>query len=303
MPIIIPQDLPAAETLIRENIFVMNEIRAIHQDIRPLKIAIVNLMPNKSVTETQLLRLLSNFPLQIQIDLITMDSYQSKNTPAEYLKTFYKSFADISREKFDGMIITGAPVEKMRFGDVSYWSELKEIMDFTRTNVTSTFHICWAAQAALYHHYGVHNHIMDKKVFGVFKHHLNTRAHDLVKGFDDEFYVPHSRWTEINREELDQIEELEIIAESDEAGIYLVVSKDGKYVFSNGHCEYDVDSLNAEYTRDLAKGMDIDKPKNYYPDDDPKQTPRLRWRGHGNLLFSNWLNYYVYQVTPYNLYE
>lgn len=302
MPIIVPQDLPAAETLIKENIFVMNESRAIHQDIRPLRIAIVNLMPNKSVTETQLLRLLSNFPLQLEIYLITTETYQPKNTPPEHLETFYKSFNDIKNEKFDGMIITGAPVEKLRFGDVLYWQEFKELMNYTKDNVTSTFHICWAAQAAMYYHYGIHNYLLDDKLFGVFPHKLNARNYDLVKGFDDEFYVPHSRWTDVKREEILEVPELEIIAESEGAGVYLVASKDGKYIFSTGHSEYDTDSLKGEYERDINKGMNIEVPINYFPNDDPTKPPLTKWKSHANLLFSNWLNYYVYQVTPYDLY-
>lgn len=302
MPIIIPQNLPARDVLEKENIFVMNEYRALTQDIRPLKIAIVNLMPNKSVTETQLLRMLSNFPLQIEIDLIYTETYKSKNTPEEHLKTFYKTFSEIKHLKYDGMIITGAPVEKMRFGDVAYWEELKEIMDFSKTNVTSTFHICWAAQAALYHHYRVHNYILDEKLFGVFKHRVNNKRCELLRGYDDEFWVPHSRHTEVYRHEIEAIEELEILAESDEAGIYLVGSRDGKQIFAMGHSEYDAYTLKDEYVRDKQKGENIKLPKNYFPDDDPSKEPVVRWKGHGSLLFANWLNYYVYQITPYDLY-
>lgn len=302
MPIIIPQNLPARDVLVNENIFVMNEYRALHQDIRPLKIAIVNLMPNKSVTETQLLRMLSNFPLQIEIDLIYTETYKSKNTPEEHLKTFYKTFSEIKHLKYDGMIITGAPVEKMRFGDVAYWDELKEIMDFSKTNVTSTFHICWAAQAALYHHYRIHNFILEEKLFGVFKHKVNNKQCELLRGYDDEFWVPHSRHTEVYRHEIEAIEELEILSESDEAGIYLVASRDGKQIFAMGHSEYDSYTLKDEYVRDKEKGENIRLPKNYFPEDDPSKDPVVRWKGHGSLLFSNWLNYYVYQITPYDLY-
>lgn len=302
MPIIIPQNLPARDVLEKENIFVMNEYRALTQDIRPLKIAIVNLMPNKSVTETQLLRMLSNFPLQIEIDLIYTETYQCKNTPEEHLKTFYKTFSEIKHLKYDGMIITGAPVERMRFGDVAYWEELKEIMNYSKTNVTSTFHICWAAQAALYHHYRVHNYILEEKLFGVFKHRVNNRRCELLRGYDDEFWVPHSRHTEVYRHEIEAIDELEILAESDEAGIYLVASRDGKQIFAMGHSEYDAYTLKDEYVRDLQKGENIRMPKNYFPDDDPNKEPVVRWKGHGSLLFANWLNYYVYQITPYDLY-
>ncbi len=303
MPIIIPQNLPARDVLEKENIFVMNEYRAQHQDIRPLKIAIVNLMPNKSLTETQLLRMLSNFPLQIEIDLIYTETYKSKNTPEEHLQAFYKTFNEIRELKYDGMIITGAPVEKMRFGDVAYWDELKQIMDFSKTNVTSTFHICWAAQAALYHHYRIHNFILEEKLFGVFKHKVNNKHCDLLRGYDDEFWVPHSRHTEVYRHEIEDIPELEILAESEEGGIYLIGSRDGKQIFAMGHSEYDSFTLKDEYARDNQKGDQIAIPKNYFPNDDPAQEPVVRWKGHGSLLFANWLNYYVYQITPYDLYE
>lgn len=302
MPIIVPQNLPARDVLEKENIFVMNESRAMHQDIRPLRIAIVNLMPNKSLTETQLLRMLSNFPLQIEIDLIYTETYKSKNTPEEHLQAFYKTFSEIKDFKYDGMIITGAPVEKMRFGDVAYWEELKMIMDFSKTNVTSTYHICWAAQAALYHHYRVHNFILEEKLFGVFKHTVNNKQCELLRGYDDEFWVPHSRHTEVYRHEIEAIPELEILSESEEAGIYLVGSKDGKQIFSMGHSEYDVYTLKDEYIRDKEKGENINLPKHYFPDDNPDNEPIVKWKGHGSLLFANWLNYYVYQITPYDLY-
>lgn len=302
MPIIIPQNLPARDVLLNENIFVMNEHRAIHQDIRPLKLAIVNLMPDKSTTETHLLRLLSNFPLQITVDLLYTQSYKGTHTPVEHLESFYKTFDDIKQEKYDGMIITGAPVEKLRFGDVLYWEELKEIMDYTVTNVTSTFHICWAAQAGLYHHYGIHNYLLDEKIFGVFRHTVNNKKTDLIRGFDDEFYVPHSRHTEVRREDIDKVPELEVLAESDEAGIYLIASRDGKHIFANGHSEYEADTLKTEYQRDLKQGDKIKLPQHYFPNNDPSQQPIMRWKSHANLLFSNWLNYYVYQITPYDLY-
>lgn len=302
MPIIIPQNLPAADALVKENIFIMNEPRAAHQDIRPLEIAIVNLMPLKSITETQLLRLLSNFPLQMNIDLINTETYTSQNTPIEYLKTFYKTFKDIKDKKYDGMIITGAPVEKLPFGEVAYWDELTEIMDYTRDHVTSTFHICWAAQAALYYHYGIHNYLLPEKIFGVFKHTVNKRSCELLRGFDDEFWVPHSRHTEILREDIEKVPELEILSESNDAGVYLVASRDKKYVFATGHSEYDSYTLKQEYERDLALGDKIQIPRNTFPNDNPDAEPIVRWRSHANLLFSNWLNYFVYQLTPYDLY-
>lgn len=301
MPIIIPQNLPATEILEQENIFVMNAARASHQDIRPLKIAILNLMPIKSVTETQLLRLLSNFSLQIEIDLISTETYSSKNTPQEHLKTFYKTFNDIRNEKYDGMIITGAPVEKLRFGDVVYWNEFKEIMDYTKKNVTSTFHICWAAQAGLYHHYGIHNYVLEDKIFGVFEHWVNNPKTELFRGFDDIFYIPHSRYSEMYRDQIEQRDELEILSESTEGGIYIVASKDGRQIFCNGHAEYDPLTLKHEYERDLTQGLNTKIPKNYFRKDNPNEDPVVRWRGHGNLLFSNWLNYYVYQKTPYDI--
>lgn len=302
MPIIIPENLPAADILASENIFVMNEYRALHQDIRPLRIAILNLMPIKTVTETQLLRMLSNFPIQIEIDLLTTETYQSKHTPAEHLKTFYKTFSDIKHLKYDGMIITGAPVEKMRFGDVAYWKELKEIMDYTVENVTSTFHICWAAQAALYHHYGIHNYLLPEKMFGVFKHRINNPRCELMRGLDDEVFIPHSRHTEVHREEIEKVPELEILLESDEAGVALVISKDGRQVFAMGHSEYDAYTLKEEYERDIRKGEPINIPRHYFIDDDPNKDVIVRWRSHGSLIFTNWLNYYVYQLTPYDLY-
>ena len=247
MPIIIPQSLPARDVLVNENIFVMNDCRAMHQDIRPLRIAILNLMPDKATTETQLLRILSNFPLQITIDLISTETYKCQHTPEDHLQSFYRTFSDIKNEKYDGMIITGAPVEKLRFGDVLYWEEFKEIMDYTVTHVTSTFHICWAAQAALYHHYGIHNYLLPEKLSGIFRHQVNNKKCELLRGSDDEFFVPHSRHTEVRREEIAKVPELEILSESDQAGIYLIASRDGKQVFASGHSEYETDTLKKEY--------------------------------------------------------
>lgn len=301
MPIKIPADLPAKEILTNENIFVMDEDRAYHQDIRPLKIAILNLMPTKSVTETQLLRLLGNTPLQVEITLVHPESYVSKNTSEEYLISFYNTFSEIKDKKFDGMVITGAPVEQMEFEEVDYWKELTEIMDWTKTNVTSTFHICWGAQAGLYHHYKINKHTVDKKIFGVFSHKVKYSAANLLKGFDDEFLAPHSRHTTIYKEDILAVPDLKILTESDEIGVHIVASKEGKQIFVMGHSEYDPLTLKWEYDRDVQKGLAIDIPKNYYPNDDPSKEPRVLWRGHANLLFSNWLNYYVYQETPYLL--
>lgn len=297
MPIIIPQDLPAAETLVHENIFVMNECRALHQDIRPLRIAILNLMPTKIATETQLLRLLGNIPIQVEVELLCTETYQPKNTPREHLLKFYKNFRQVKDQKFDGMIITGAPVEQLEFEDVEYWEELQEIMDFTIHNVFSTFHICWGAQAGLYHHYGIPKYPLPEKMFGVFPHTVNDKRNKLVRGFDDVFYVPHSRYTEVRRKDIEKVKELEILSESEVAGVYLVASKDGRHIFATGHSEYDPLTLKAEYDRDIAAGLNIKVPQNYYPDDDPAKEPIVKWRGHANLLFSNWLNYYVYQET------
>lgn len=302
MPINIPDNLPAKEILKNENVFIMMHERAIHQDIRPLKIAILNLMPTKIVTETQLLRLLGNTPLQIEITLIHTKTHTSKNTPAEHLITFYNTFYEIKNEKFDGLIITGAPVEKMEFEEVEYWDELTEIFEWSKTNVTSTLHICWGAQAGLYYHYKIKKYLLPEKMFGVFPHHI-TKKTELLNGFDDEFYVPHSRHTEIKREEIEQVNNLSILSESEEAGVYIVASNDGKQIFVTGHSEYDPLTLKAEYERDLNLNLDIKIPKNYFPNDDPTKQPIVRWRSHANLLFSNWLNYYVYQQTPYNLYE
>ena len=299
MPIIIPENLPASNTLTGENIFVMHEARALSQDIRPLKILILNLMPQKIQTETQLLRLLGNTPLQVDVRLLHIESHESKNTSKEHLLRFYETFDDVKDEKFDGMIITGAPVETLEYEEVDYWEELNKIMEFSVTNVTSTLHICWGAQAGLYYHYGIPKHRLKKKMFGVFKHTLNKDGVKLLRGFDNEFYVPHSRHTEVLREDVLKIPELKILSESEESGLYIVATKEGKQIFVMGHSEYDPGSLKWEYDRDIAKGMEMDVPKNYYPDDDPTKEPIVRWRSHANLLFSNWLNYYVYQETPY----
>lgn len=301
MPIRIPDNLPAAEILNNENIFVMFEDRAYHQDIRPLKIVILNLMPTKITTETQLLRLIGNTPLQIETVLLYPASHIPKNTPEQHLMEFYKTFDEIRDEHFDGLIITGAPVEQLPYEQVNYWEELTRIMDWSLTNVYSTLHICWGAQAGLYYHYGVPKYDLNKKMFGVYPHNKTKEHVKLLRGFDDVFYVPHSRYTGVRREDICNIEELEILSESEEAGIYLVASKDGRHIFATGHSEYDPLTLKAEYERDVEKGLDIEVPKNYFPEDDPLRQPIVRWRGHGNLLFLNWLNYYVYQETPYDL--
>ncbi|MEG6567509.1 homoserine O-succinyltransferase [Thermoanaerobacterium saccharolyticum] len=301
MPINIPNGLPAIDILAKENIFVMAEERAIHQDIRPLKIAILNLMPTKSVTETQLLRLLSNNPLQIDLKFLYAASHKSKNTAPEYLEAFYKTFDDIKYEKFDGLIITGAPVEILDFSDVDYWHELEEIMEWSKHNVFSTFHICWGAQAGLYYHYGIPKYPLKEKMFGVFLHRVSKKNVDLLRGFDDEFYAPHSRYTEVRKEDIELVDDLEILSESDEAGVYIVSSKSGRQIFVTGHSEYDPLTLKSEYERDLKKGIPIKIPKHYFPGDDPNNEPIVKWRSHANLLFSNWLNYYVYQKTPYDV--
>lgn len=300
MPVIIPENLPATEILTNENVFVMHEQRARAQDIRPLKIAIVNLMPTKIVTETQLLRLIGNTSLQVEVDLIHMASHQSKNTAQAHLETFYKNFEDIKANRYDGMIVTGAPVEKMAFEDVNYWAELTPIFDFAKTQVFSTMFICWGSQAALYHYYGVPKVALPHKMFGVFEHKV-LKSRPIVRGFDDVFFAPHSRHTECLVADIAKVADLEIIAQSDEAGAYLVVSRDQRFVFVSGHAEYDPNGLRDEYLRDLNLGLPINVPKNYFPGDDPSQEPVVKWRGHGNLLFANWLNYHVYQETPYNL--
>lgn len=301
MPIKIQDELPAVETLENENIFVMKESRATHQDIRSLRILILNLMPKKIKTETQILRLIGNSPLQVDIDLMHPASHNSKNTSEEHLIKFYNTFDEIKDNKYDGMIITGAPIETLEFEEVDYWDELKKIMDWSLHHVFSTFHICWGSQAGLYHHYGIPKYPLDKKMFGVFPHYKNKKHIKLMRGFDDLFFVPHSRHTEIKREDIEKVDELEILSESQESGVYLAASKNGRQVFATGHSEYDRESLEDEYLRDINKGMDIDPPKNYYKDDDPNKEIIMRWRSHANLLFVNWLNYYVYQETPFDL--
>lgn len=301
MPIQIPNDLPAAETLKQENIFVMTRDRATSQDIRPLEIVVLNLMPTKVVTETQLTRLLGNTPLQVHLELMHMKSHESKNVAQEHLLTFYKTFDEIKHRKFDGMVITGAPVEQMRFEDVDYWEELCEIMEWSKTHVHSTFHICWGAQAGLYYHYGIRKHPLSEKLFGVFPHKADYKRAILLRGFDDTFYVPHSRHTTVKREDIEAVTGLKILASSERAGVYAIMNKEGHQIFITGHAEYDPLTLEAEYLRDKNQGKPIHVPENYYPDDDDTRKPIVRWRGHANLLFSNWLNYFVYQTTPYDI--
>lgn len=301
MPIKIPDKLPATQQLRKENIFVMSETKAMHQDIRPLKIVIVNLMPTKITTETQLLRLLSNSPLQVEIDFLQMESHSSKNTSTEHLKTFYKSFDEIKDWRYDGMIITGAPVENMPFEKVDYWSEIVKIMDWSTTHVTSTLHICWGALAGLYYHYGVPKYSLPEKCSGVFRHRVRRSTSKLVRGFDNVFYAPHSRNSEVRREDIEKNPELEILAESKEAGVYIVTTKGGRRIFVTGHSEYDATTLRDEYFRDLDRGLNPKIPCNYFPKNDPSKRPIVRWRSHAYLLFSNWLNYFVYQITPYDI--
>jgi homoserine O-succinyltransferase len=301
MPIKIPDRLPAREVLTTENIFVMDESRAFHQDIRPLRVVILNLMPTKDITETQLLRLIGNTPLQVEAVLIHPKTHRSKNTSEKYLEAFYKTFDQIEDEYFDGMIITGAPVETYDFEAVDYWDELTTIMDWSIAHVTSTLHICWAAQAGLYHHYGVPKYGLDEKMFGVFRHVIDKQNVPLLRGFDEEFHVPQSRHTEVREEDIRKVPDLEILAHSEESGVYLVASKNGRQIFATGHAEYDPLTLKAEYDRDVNKGLSVAIPKHYYPQDDPTRIPRSNWRSHANLLFCNWLNYYVYQATPYDL--
>ncbi|HBL83815.1 MAG: homoserine O-succinyltransferase [Clostridiales bacterium GWF2_38_85] len=303
MPIRIPESLPAAEVLIKENIFVMSEIRAMTQDIRPLKIAILNLMPTKIVTETQFLRLLSNTPLQIDITLLRTATHTSKNTPFGHLESFYKTFDDIKQEKFDGLIITGAPVENLPFEEVNYWDELCSIIDWAKSNVYSTMYICWGAQAALFHNYGIGKKQLPEKMFGVFRHCTLSPSHPLIRGFDERFYAPHSRYTDISVEDVMACKDLIPLAVSDEAGLYMICSEDGREVYITGHAEYDIDTLSKEYNRDIEKNKFISIPKNYFPNDDPCLPPKNIWRAHAHLLFSNWLNYFVYQSTPYNIEE
>ncbi|MEW9124351.1 MAG: homoserine O-succinyltransferase [Thermotaleaceae bacterium] len=301
MPIKIPDGLPAADVLNNEDVFVMYHTRAYHQDIRPLKIAILNLMPTKIATEIQFLRLLGNSPLQVDITLLHAKSHLSKNTPEEHLTNFYNTFEDIKDEKFDGLIITGAPVENLDFEDVTYWNEIMEIMEWSKHNVYSTLYVCWAAQAGLYYHYGIPKYPLPQKMFGVFPHKIYHKSHKLLRGFDDVFFAPHSRHTEIRRQDIEKIEGLYILSESDEAGVYIVACAEGRQIFVTGHSEYDPLTLKGEYDRDMAKGDSIQVPQNYFEADNPQNPPVVRWRGHSNLLFSNWLNYFVYQETPYEL--
>lgn len=301
MPIKVQNDLPAKKILEEENIFMMDEKRAMQQDIRPLKIAILNLMPLKEDTEVQLLRSLSNTPLQVDITFLTTDTYVGKNTATSHLEQFYQTHDDVKNRRFDGLIITGAPVEQMEFEEVAYWNELTKIMEWSKTHVTSTLHLCWGAQAGLYYHYGIKKYPLPGKMFGIFEHKLLKRKEPLVRGFDDVFLAPHSRHTETSREEILQNPDLTILAESEEAGVLLVIGGEGKHIFVMGHPEYDRITLDNEYKRDVAKGLEIQIPKNYYPSDDSMQRPNLSWRAHANALYTNWLNYYVYQVTPYEL--
>lgn len=301
MPIKVLGDLPAKEILERENIFVMDENRAMHQDIRPIEIAILNLMPLKEDTELQLLRSLSNTPLQVNITFLMVTSHESKNTATSHLNQFYITFDDVKKRSFDGMIITGAPVEQLEFEEVDYWEELTRIMEWTKTNVTSTIHLCWGAQAAMYYHYGIQKKPLDRKMFGLFWHKVLNRKVPLVRGFDDMFLAPHSRHTEVPRESIQACEDLMILADSDEAGVFLAMNKDGRQIFVMGHPEYDRVTLDGEYKRDVGKGLDIDMPLNYYQGNNPENKPVLMWRSHANNMYTNWLNYYVYQATPYNL--
>ncbi len=301
MPIKIDNQLPAKRSLEMENIFVMTEARALTQDIRPLKIIILNLMPTKVETETQLLRLLSNSPIQIEIELLQTATHKSKNTSEEHMLKFYSVFSDIKDKKFDGMIITGAPVEQMEYEDVEYWDELCEILEWTKTNVHSTFHICWGAQAGLYYHYGVPKHNLDKKLFGVYPHRSLDVYHPLLRGFDDVFYVPHSRHTEIRRSDIAVVKDLQILSYSEEAGVHLISDMDCRNFYATGHSEYGRNTLALEYFRDINRGIDVPMPYNYFPDDDPKRTPVMTWSGAASQLFANWLNYFVYQKTPYDL--
>ena len=301
MPIKIPNQLPATPILESENIFVMTEYRAMHQDIRPLRLLLLNLMPTKIVTETQLLRKLSNSPLQVEVEFLQTASYVSKNVAPEHLESFYTTFNKVRDSQYDGMIITGAPVENMEFEDVDYWQELCDIMEWSNQNVHSTLHICWGAQAALYYHYGVKKYPLKSKLSGVYKHNVLKPQSPLFRGFDDDYYMPHSRYTEVLEEDIIKVPELELLSVSDEAGVCAVKSSDNRRVFITGHPEYDEDTLALEYSRDVKKGLSIEMPKNYFPNNDPTETPQVYWRAHGQLLYSNWLNYYVYQSTPYDI--
>jgi len=301
MPLNLPEQLPAVELLKKENIFIMDSGRATEQDIRPLRIVILNLMPLKITTETDLVRLLSNTPLQLEIDFMKLKSHTSKNTSIEHMKQFYKTFHSMQDQRYDGMIITGAPVEQMEFEEVTYWNEMKEIFDWAKTHVTSTLYICWAAQAGLYHGYGIKKYPLDKKMFGVFKHSFNDPHNSISRGFDDEFFVPHSRHTEIRAEDILKVPELTLLSESKDSGVYMVMARNGREFFITGHSEYSPNTLDTEYKRDLHKGLPIEIPRNYYTDDDPSKKPLVKWRAHANLLFTNWLNYFVYQETPYDI--
>ncbi len=303
MPIKIPDNLPAAKTLESENVFLMTEQRATHQDIRPLKIILLNLMPTKEETETQLLRLLSNSPLQVDVTLLQAATHVSKNTAPEYLKEFYHTFDEVRDEKYDGMIITGAPVEAMRFEDVDYWDELRMIMEWSRSHVYSTLHICWGAQAGLYYHHRIPKYPLPAKLSGIFRHRVLDPTHPLLRGFDELFYMPHSRYTEVRQEDIDKVSGLKVLALSETAGVSIVATDDGRQVFVTGHCEYDRYTLAKEYQRDVRRGIHPAVPQHYFPGDDPDAVPPLIWRGHAHLLIGNWLNYFVYQPTPYNLLE
>ena len=303
MPIKIPNKLPATETLINENIFVITETRALTQDIRPLKILLLNLMPTKIETETQLARLLGNTPLQVELEFLQTATYAATHTSSDHMISFYKTFDQVKDRKFDGMIITGAPVENMEFEEVAYWDELCEIMEWSKKNVTSTFHICWGAQSGLYYHYGIKKHPLDKKMFGIFKHKVDHKNSILFRGFDDEFMVSHSRHTTILEEDIRKCDKLKILSTSDEAGVYVVSTDRGRQIFVTGHSEYDANTLKKEYERDKNLGLEIEVPKNYFPNDDDTKEPMVSWRSSANLLYSNWLNYFVYQVTPYNIDE
>ena len=301
MPIKIPDGLPAREVLEDENISAMNEDRALHQDIRPLRIAVMNLMPTKITTETQLIRLLSNSPLQVELTLLSTASHTSKHTPLEHMQTFYRSLYEVINERFDGLVITGAPVEDLKFEEVDYWRELCGLMEWSKTHVFSVFHICWAAQAGLYYYYGVPKYPIEKKMFGVFRHRVLNPRHPLLRGFDEIFIAPHSRHTEVRADDIRAVKDLEILSLSDEAGVYIAADRNMRRFFVTGHSEYDYNTLSNEYFRDKNNGYDIDIPKNYFPDDNPENTPPNVWRGHAHLMFSNWLNNIVYQMTPFNL--
>ena len=302
MPILVQRGLPAYKTLKKENVFVMQDFRASRQDIRPLSIAVVNLMPIKEVTETQLIRLLANSPLQVQLELLTLSTHKFTHVSQMHMETFYRKFEEIKKQRLDAMIITGAPIEILPFEQVDYWDELAQIMDYSKKNVFSTLHLCWGAQAGLYHHFGIEKRILDKKLFGVFRHKPRDRKNELTRGFDEEFYVPHSRWADSLREQIEDEPSLKILADSEEAGVHMVATRDKRQVFIQGHSEYDWDTLKLEYERDISRGIDINIPSNYFKDDDPKKRVVVKWSGHANLFFSNWLNF-VYQNTPFDLAE